>query len=74
MPPYSCAFNSIETLWAQVKLRFKKQVATLREPIDTPLELRAFVLEIAEAYPAASARKIARANREYVKKILSGRV
>lgn len=27
MPPYSCQFNSIERLWAHIKLRFKWEMA-----------------------------------------------
>ena len=66
MPPYSCEFNSIETLWSLIKARYKIKIARLRSAINNPIELREFVEKIAEDIPPEIARRITRANSKYI--------
>ena len=66
MPPYSCEFNSIETLWSLVKTRYKTKIARRNQAINDPEELREFVLRIAEDVPPEIARRIERANLKYI--------
>ena len=66
LPTYSCEFNSIETLWSHIKAIFKKEIAHLNYVIDSPDELRRYVLNIAREYPTMKARRVSNANMDFV--------
>ena len=73
-PPYSCRFNSIETLWSQVKSRFKMQLQSRLKQNGSAIknrdQLSQFVFEMIEDIPIATIRNIEKANWSYIQSIL----
>ena len=68
LPAYSCEFNSIETLWAHLKHKFKLEIVEHLEKIQNPEQLKDMVLKIAQSYPEANVKNILRANSNYIQK------
>jgi hypothetical protein len=70
-PPYSCRFNSVETLWAHVKNRFKwKLQANLKSDPDRRINTKGllsdFIFDVIRDIPIQTIRNIEKANYKYV--------
>jgi transposase len=64
LPPYSCRFNSIETLWANIKYLYSKQIPL--PPELTQAELRTLILRLANSVKTNTIRNLVDANRAYL--------
>jgi transposase len=66
LPTQSSPFNSIESLWAFLKNKFRSQVATQTENLSTQEKLTNFITELVQSVPDSCCQKFLSANRAYL--------
>ena len=77
MPAYSPQFNSIETMWAIVKRRFRVNLQTAIingsfENVDVKMRTTELLSETLESVTTGMKYRVSKHNYKYMKQVISG--